>query len=171
MNRLEKINDLIEKYGLKNTTRRRDVLFKRYFIYNELRNYGLSLSMIGEIFGKNHATVLHGLRVHKDMLSYRDVDYIAETCAIQAELDGLEFPNISKVFKRDRYYDLKEDILNANTFLLFKRIQRRVKMGFYEKNSTFVGDRAADTSEANQEPREGGLLCAQIIGNQQAGNS
>lgn len=154
MNRLEKINDIIEKYSLKNKTRRRDVLFKRYFVYNELRNYGLSLSMIGEIFGKNHATVLHGLRVHKDMLSYRDVDYVAETCAIQAELDGLEFPNVSGVFKRDRYYDMKEDILNANTFLMFKRIQRRVKMGFYEKNFTFVGDRAADTVETDQKVGE-----------------
>jgi hypothetical protein len=171
MNRLEKINDLIEKYGLKNTTRRRDVLFKRYFVYNELRNHGLSLTMIGEIFGKNHATVLHGLRVHKDMLSYRDADYVAETCAIQAELNDLEFPNISKVFKRDKYYDLKEDLLEAKNYNTFKRIQRRVKMGFYEKNSTFVGDRAANTSEANQEPREGGLLCSEVISNQQARNS
>lgn len=154
MNRLEKINDLIEKYSLKEKTRRRDVLFKRYYIYNELRNYGLSLSMIGEIFGKNHATILHGLRVHKDMLSYRDVDYVAETCAIQADLDGLEFPNISKVFKRDRYYDLKEDLLEAKNFITFKRIQRRLKMGFYEKSHTFVSDRAANTSETDQKVGE-----------------
>jgi hypothetical protein len=82
MNRLEKINELIEKYGLKNNTRKRDVLFKRYFVYNELRIYGLSLSST------------------------------------------------------------------------FKRIQRRVKMGFYEKNSTFVGDRAADTVETDQKVGE-----------------
>ena len=111
MNRLEKINELIEKYGLKNNTRKRDVLFKRYFVYNELRIYGLSLSMIGEIFGKNHATVLNGLRVHKDMLSYRDADYVSETAVIQSELEGLEFAWISAPFKRDRYYDLKEDLL------------------------------------------------------------
>ena len=154
MNRLEKINELIEKYGLKNNTRKRDVLFKRYFVYNELRNYGLSLSMIGEIFGKNHATILNGLRVHKDMLSYRDSDYTAETYAMQAELDGLDFPNVSGVFKRDRYYDLKQDLLEARHFYTFKRIQRRVKMGFYEKNSTFVGDRAANTVETDQKVGE-----------------
>lgn len=171
MNRLEKINELIEKYSLKENTRRRDVLFKRYFIFNELRVYGLSLSMIGEIFGKNHATVLNGLRVHKDMLSYRDADYASETAAIQAELAGLEFAWISSPFKRDRYYDLKEDILQAKNFITFKRIQRRVKMGFYEKNSTFVGDRAANTVETDQTAREGGLLCSEVISNQQARNS
>lgn len=32
MSRLEKINELIEKYSLKEKTRKRDVLFKRYFI-------------------------------------------------------------------------------------------------------------------------------------------
>ena len=171
MNRLEKINELIEKYGLKHVTRRRDVLFKRYFIYNELRVCGLSLTMIGEIFGKNHATVLNGLRIHKDMLSYRDADYASETAAIQAELEGLEFAWISSPFKRDRYYDLKEDILQAKNFITFKRIQRRVKMGFYEKNSTFVGDRAANTVETDQTAREGGLLCSEVVSNQQAGNS
>lgn len=171
MNRLEKINELIEKYGLKHVTRRRDVLFKRYFIFNELRTYGLSLTMIGEIFGKNHATVLHGLRVHKDMLSYRDADYVSETACIQADLEGLEFAWISTPFKRDRYYDLKEDILEAKNYSTFKRIQRRVKMGFYEKNSTFVGDRAANTVETDQKTREGGLLCSEVISNQQAGNS
>jgi hypothetical protein len=154
MNRLEKINELIEKHSLKENTRRRDVLFKRYFIFNELRTYGLSLTMIGEIFGKNHATVLNGLRVHKDMLSYRDADYISETSIIQSDLEGLEFAWISSPFRRDRYYDLKEDILEAKNYNTFKRIQRRVKMGFYEKNSTFVGDRAADTVETDQKVGE-----------------
>jgi hypothetical protein len=122
MTRLEKINELIEKYSLKEKTRKRDVLFKRYFIFNELRIYGLSLSMIGEIFEKNHATVLNGLRVHKDMLSYQDADYASETAAIQSELEGLEFAWVSARFKRDRYYDLKEDILEAKHFYTFKRI-------------------------------------------------
>ena len=154
MNRLEKINYLIEKYSLKEKTRKRDVIFKRYYIYNELRNYGLSLNMIGEIFGKNHATILNGLRVHNDMLISKNVDYISETSIIKSTLDGLDFPDVSPFFKKGKYYDLKEDILNANSFYLFKRIQRRVKMGFYEKNSTFVGDRAANTGETDQKVGE-----------------
>jgi hypothetical protein len=133
MNRLTSIHELIEKYGLLDKSRRRDVLFKRYYLYNELRTCGLSLSEIGRVFNKNHATILHGLRVHKDLTSYRDTDYLAETCALQAYLDGAELPDISKVFKTQKDYDIKTDILKANNMVSFKRIQRRVKMGFYEE--------------------------------------
>jgi hypothetical protein len=133
MNRLALINELIEKYGLLNKSRRRDVLYKRYYLYNELRICGLSLSDIGRYFDKNHATILHGLRVHKDLISYRDADYIAETCALQSYLDGSELPNISKIFRTQKDYDIKTDILKANNMVSFKRIQRRVKMGFYEE--------------------------------------
>jgi hypothetical protein len=133
MNRLTLINELIEKYGLLDKSRRRDVLFKRYYLYNEFRKCGLSLSQIGRVFDKNHATILHGLRVHKDLTSYRDVDYLAETCALQAYLDGAELPDISKVFKTRKDYDIKVDILKAHNLQAFKRVQRRVKMGFYEE--------------------------------------
>jgi len=138
MNRLTSIHELIEKYGLLDKSRRRDVLFKRYYLYNELRTCGLSLSEIGRVFDKNHATILHGLRVHKDLTSYRDTDYLAETCALQAYLDGAELPDISKVFKTQKDYDIKTDILKANNMVSFKRIQRRVKMGFYEEKEEAV---------------------------------
>jgi hypothetical protein len=138
MNRLTSIYELIEKYGLLDKSRRRDVLFKRYYLYNELRTCGLSLSEIGRVFNKNHATILHGLRVHKDLTSYRDTDYLAETCALQAYLDGAELPDISKVFKTQKDYDIKTDILKANNMVSFKRIQRRVKMGFYEEKEQAV---------------------------------
>jgi hypothetical protein len=138
MNRLTSIHELIEKYGLLDKSRRRDVLFKRYYLYNELRTCGLSLSEIGRVFNKNHATILHGLRVHKDLTSYRDTDYLAETCALQAYLDGAELPDISKVFKTQKDYDIKTDILKANNMVSFKRIQRRVKMGFYEEKEQAV---------------------------------
>lgn len=133
MNRLGLIHELIEKYGLIDKSRRRDVLYKRYYLYNELRICGLSLSQIGRVFNKNHATILHGLRVHKDLTSYKDTDYLAETCALQAYLDGAELPDISKVFKTQKDYDIKTDILKAHNMAAFKRIQRRVKMGFYEE--------------------------------------
>ncbi len=136
MNRLQLIKEVIAKYDLTQKSRVRDVLFKRYYVYNELRYLGFSLSQIGRVFDKTHATVLHGLRVHKDLTSYRDTDYLAETCVVQAYLDGSELPDISKVFKTQKDYDLKTDILKATNLASFKRVQRRIKMGFYEENET-----------------------------------
>jgi hypothetical protein len=113
--------------------RRRDVLFKRYYLYNELRSCGFSLMDIGRYFNKNHTTILNGLRVHEDLLAYNDKNYIAETCMLQAYLDGSELPDISKVFKSRKDYDIREDILKAHNMATFKRVQRRIKMGFYEE--------------------------------------
>ncbi len=104
MNRVELLKEVIEKYTLTDTTRKRDVLFKRYYVYNELRECGFSLSQIGRLFNKHHATILHGLRIHKDLTSYRDADYTAETCVIEAYLNGSELPDVNNIFKTQKDY-------------------------------------------------------------------
>lgn len=135
MNRLALIHDLIEIHQLTTKTRRRDVLFKRYYLFNELREAGLNLMQIGEIFGKNHATIIHGLRVHKELLSYKDADYVAETKIISESLGDSKFLNDLKLYKRKKVYDLRQDVLNSTNFVQVKRIQRRIKLGYYEKNN------------------------------------
>jgi hypothetical protein len=183
MNRVQLIEYLIKEHGLTTKDRSRHYIYKRSYLYHELRKLDFTLEDIGEMFGgKHYATVLHGIRQHEDLERIGYADYALATKQLKDFLDGAELP----------YYDfdipnLKEDVIKAGTFAQFKRIQRHLKLGkydeptlipnleeklgIYEKTSTFVGDRAADTSQANQEPGEGGLLCAQIIGNQQAGNS
>ena len=173
MNRISLIYILIEKYNMKENTRRRDVLFKRYYMFNELRNLGYSLSQIGEVFGKNHATILNGLRAHNDLVHCKNVDYFAETQVLSEALEGSFIP---KLFRPRNSYNIFEDILKAQSMVEFKRIKRRIKMGIYEeispedanniqKSSKFDRDRATDTGEINQEFRERGLLRAQAISN------
>jgi hypothetical protein len=88
---------------------------------------------IGEIFSKNHATIIHGLRVHKELLSYKDADYVAETKCLADYLGEAKFLYNSTFFKRPKEYDLRQDVLDASNYKQFKRVQRRIKMGFYEK--------------------------------------
>ncbi len=133
MNRLALIHDLIEIHQLTTKTRRRDVLFKRYYIFNELREAGLNLMQIAEIFGKNHATIINGLRVHKELLSYKDSDYVSETKIISEYLGDSKFLNDLNLYKRKKVYDLRQDVLNSTNFQHVKRIQRRIKLGYYEK--------------------------------------
>jgi hypothetical protein len=79
MNRLALIHDFIEIHGLKNKLRKRELVYKRYYIYNELREAGLNLMQTAEVFGKNHASIFHGLRMHSDMIRFRDAVYASET--------------------------------------------------------------------------------------------
>jgi hypothetical protein len=177
MNRVQLIEYLIKEHGLTTKDRSRHYIYKRSYLYYELRKLDFTLEDIGVMFGgKHYATVLHGIRQHEDLHRFGYADYALATKQLRDFLDGAELPYYSVDTP-----DLKQEILKAKTFAQFKRIQRYIKLGkyeeptlkpnleekfgIYEKTSTFVGDRAADTCQSNQEPREGGLLCAQVIGN------
>lgn len=130
-NRIAIIHELIEKYDLTNKCRDRSLIYKRAFLYNELRTSGFSLTQIGQIFGKHHATIIHGLRVHRDLNSYRDEDYKNEIYQLKEYLEGSVLILPPQNGRKVR--DLKTDILDARTILEFKRIRKRVKLGVYEK--------------------------------------
>jgi hypothetical protein len=130
-NKIAIIHELVEAYDLRNKARDRGLIYKRAYLYHELRTSGFSLSQIGEIFGKHHATIIHGLRTHENLTGYNDEDYKHETFQLKKQLEGsvLIFPEQ----KNARKADLKADIIEARTIRDFKRIRRRVKLGVYEK--------------------------------------
>lgn len=74
-NFIENIQDLIEQYDLKKKCRRQEVIYKRYYLYNQLRKANYSLGAIGKIFNKDHASVLHGLRMHEVYTLSKDKVY------------------------------------------------------------------------------------------------
>lgn len=130
-NKIALIHELIEAYKLKDKTRERGTLYKRYYLFNELRSCGFSLANIGEIFEKHHSTIIHGLRVHKDLTSYRDEDYRNEIYQLKEYLEGSVLILPPQNGRQVR--DLKTDILDARSLREFKRIRKRVKLGVYEK--------------------------------------
>lgn len=130
-NKIQIIHELVEAYDLKNKTRTRGLLYKRYFLYHELRSSGFSLTQIGEIFGKHHASIIHGLKTHVNLMSYEDPDYSYEIMQLREQLKGsvVIYPEQIK----GRQMDLKTDILEARTLRQFRMIRRRLKLGVYEK--------------------------------------
>jgi hypothetical protein len=59
-----------------NSDRKRYSVFARNFVFVEMNKKNESLTNIGKKFKKNHATVIHGLARHKDLLQY-DKEYKA----------------------------------------------------------------------------------------------
>lgn len=58
---------------MKSKTRRREVAYARYTAMRLIReNTKLLLSEIGELFGRDHATALHGIRRHSELRVYED---------------------------------------------------------------------------------------------------
>lgn len=129
MTKLELIEEIIDKNKLWSKNRSREYIYKRYYLYNELRVLGFALDEIGKMFGgKHHATIIHGLRQHEDLHRFGYEDYKIATKQIDDVLHGSTMP-----YTND-YPDLQKDVLKAKTYTQFKKIQRHIKLGKYENS-------------------------------------
>jgi hypothetical protein len=129
MSRVQLIEYLIEEHGLATKNRSRNYIYKRSYLYHELRKLDFTLEDIGEMFGGRHyATVLHGIRQHEDLHRLGYADYSLATKQLRDFLDGAKIPYYS-IDKPD----LKKDVLNIKTFAQLKRIQRHLKLGKYDE--------------------------------------
>lgn len=73
---LEKVKYLIERDNLKDKSRKRYLVYKRNYLYYKLRQDGYSLELIGSLFNKHHATIIHGIDTYKAVKRYKDVKHI-----------------------------------------------------------------------------------------------
>ena len=129
MTKLQMIEKLIEDFDLKSSSRTKEYIYRRCYLYNELRQLNCTLIEIGEMFGgKHYATVLNGLRQHYDLHRFGYDDYKIITKRLDEALNGATLPYISDA------PDLINDILTAKTYPQFKKIQRHIKLGKYQNN-------------------------------------
>ena len=71
------ILDIIKEYELDIPKRSPEVAFKRYFLYNFLhKRRHLPTTVIGRMFGKNHSSVIHGIREHEYWWKKKDPYYL-----------------------------------------------------------------------------------------------
>ena len=63
-----KILDIISDFELIKKNRKPEKIFQRAFLYNYLYSKGMTLQEIGKLFERDHTTIMHGLKVYKNML-------------------------------------------------------------------------------------------------------
>ena len=57
--------------------RQRRLVWIRYTLYNYLRTVGsMTLSEIGKVFNRDHATIIHGIKKHTDFVVWNDKEYL-----------------------------------------------------------------------------------------------
>lgn len=74
---LQKLYKGLEKSGydtdlIKSPTRKRGIVEIRFMCIKYLRDKGFCLTEIGQIFSRDHSTILHGLMKHDDYCFYDD---------------------------------------------------------------------------------------------------
>jgi len=92
---LETIRDYIEaniKVSLKKKTRTRDMAYARAVYYKLAKRYTVqSLTSIGKLVGRDHATVLHGLKLFDEAVMYSEpLKVVYDSFSVNVENKNLE---------------------------------------------------------------------------------
>ena len=75
---LEKVMVLVEQDNLNVPSRVQVKNHKRYFLYKKMRDMGLTFEQIGEYFGRDHATVMIGIKKHELYTEIKDSKYLKD---------------------------------------------------------------------------------------------
>ena len=65
MTEIKFLKEQIKKYQLDTNYRYRDCVYKRFYIMYRLHKCKVSLTQIGKMLNRHHATVIHGIRMHR----------------------------------------------------------------------------------------------------------
>ena len=68
----------IAKYQLDTDSRNRAYVYKRYYVMYRLNKCKVSLTQIGKMLNRHHATVIHGIRMHRRWTRMQDKVYLHE---------------------------------------------------------------------------------------------
>lgn len=112
----------IEDNNLTARHRYRHYTYKRFYLYNLLREEGLTLYEIARIFKRDHVSVIHGIKQHKDLISVNDRIY----------LDTIEeLILIFENYHEERW--LIEDVMNCFCLKQLRKIKFRIKNNVYKE--------------------------------------
>lgn len=118
------LEEIIEMFDLRSKNRYQPFLYRRYYLYYVLHSNGYRCTHIGQIFKKDHSSVLHGLKVHEVMMEIKDKYYQMFIDELDQMMD----------IQPSNMQDLKKDVLLCKTIKQLQAIKDRINLDFY----TFV---------------------------------
>ena len=78
MTEVKFLKQQITKYQLATNSRNRSYVYKRYYVMYRLNKCKLTLSEIGRLMNRHHATVIHGIKMHRRWSRQQDKVYLHE---------------------------------------------------------------------------------------------
>lgn len=121
-NLISKVEYFIQKDGLKSKCRKPYYTHRRMYLFNLLRNAGVTYSRIAELFDLNHATIINGIRRYKWLKMTGDEFLL---------MDVAHYDQNFKLHKHE--YNLKRDILKATTIRDLEIIKGRTEKQLYKE--------------------------------------
>ena len=118
------IKSIIKKDGLAKKCRTVDVVNKRIYLFNFLRNNGYTFNVIGNLFNLDHTTVIHGIKRYKELNATNDAMLQVDTEHYVDKLKDVKAAVIN--------YNLEKDVRKATTVRDLDIIKRRLTNNLYE---------------------------------------
>ena len=118
---MEKIIEYIKLNNLTAYCKKRTVTYQRYFLYNLLYEHGLNYHEIGEIFGREHSTIIHGVKAHQYYEMIQDALYFEYTDKLRIAFK-----------KPELTFDLATDVMKCSSLKKLELIKLRIRCNFYE---------------------------------------
>lgn len=103
MTELKFLKEQIIKYKLATNSRNRAYVYKRYYVMYRLNKCKLSLSEIGRLMNRHHATVIHGIRMHRRWSKMHDKVYLHEIEPLVQAADDLDYEDKYKVSALEKF--------------------------------------------------------------------
>jgi IS30 family transposase len=97
MTELDFLKEQITKYKLDTNSRNRSYVYKRYYVMYRLNKCKVSLTQIGKMLNRHHATVIHGIRMHRRWSRQLDKVYLHEVEPLVQTAKDLNYQDKYKV--------------------------------------------------------------------------
>lgn len=119
---LIKITELIERYELNVPSRKREKVYIRSVLYHFLRSNKMTLDRIGKMFGKGHATILHGLECYERNKNYPDFKELISLVENELEVSCIDIEDEDKL----KLTETELNILEANSLQDFWQVKNNL---------------------------------------------
>jgi hypothetical protein len=127
---IEQVKEYIESEGLNGRSREQFYVFRRHYLcYALYRTQELTLGEIGNIFNRDHSTVLHSIRKHEELQNDKLYQKKIESC-IQLMAEPLTFSRQKR--------NIFEDITKATNYEKLRRIRRWLNEGRYDYQKSLI---------------------------------
>ena len=97
MKEIDFLKEQITKYKLDTDSRNRSYVYKRYYVMYRLNKCKVSLTQIGKMLNRHHATVIHGIRMHRRWSRQLDKVYLHEVEPLVQTAKDLNYEDKYKV--------------------------------------------------------------------------
>ena len=115
---IARIEQIIEEQNLRERTRHRYLVHRRWYLYILLRRHGITLTRIGKICNRSHATVIHGIQQANYFLDTNDKLFLLDTLELQKEFAGVDI-----VFEQR---NLINDVQDCRSMYHLSLVQARI---------------------------------------------